>query len=73
MRPFVSVFGEAFKGGGSIVLTPNKERNLLVIDFHGDLGGILAIAKEEENQKRYRCAAVPGDKLVGPEGLEPPT
>ena len=56
-----------------IVLTPNKARDKLVIDLFGDLGGILAVAKEKENSMEYRCAAVPGVKLVGPEGLEPPT
>ena len=60
-----------------IVLTPEKGRDDLRIDLHGDLAGILSIA----SRKRARPGKAPDDNLSGPNkialvagvGFEPTT
>lgn len=60
-----------------VVLTPNATRDELVIDLHGDLAGILAVAesRQETKKKSLKTGTGRGPVLlvVGPEGLEPPT
>jgi hypothetical protein len=56
-----------------IVPVPNSDHSELQIDLHSDLAGILKIAK---NSKKSIASIAHGAlkvKLVGPEGLEPPT
>ena len=59
-----------------IVLTPNESRDGLVIDLHGDLAGILAIAETKPERKKSMKKRTDSNSVllvVGPEGLEPPT
>ncbi|GGB65156.1 recombinase family protein [Henriciella pelagia] len=60
-----------------VVLTPNSARDELVIDLHGDLAGILAVAESRQDTSRRAAKTGTGRSpvllVVGPEGLEPPT
>ena len=55
-----------------IVLKLNASKTALSIDLYGDLAGILGAAERNANLAAQPREAVPV-KLVGPEGLEPPT
>jgi len=60
-----------------VVLSPNETDDELVVDLYGDLAGILAVAESEAGQSAQsggirRLGGV-SSKMVGPEGLEPPT
>ena len=55
-----------------ITLTPNAAGDALVVDLHGDLAGILAIAANGGKPLPPHDPAL-SVKLVAEEGLEPPT
>ena len=56
-----------------IVLTPNEDGSDLQIDLHGDLAGIISIARKGEDPLETSDFETMVLKLVAEEGLEPPT
>ena len=56
-----------------ITLVPNEHRTELQIDLHGDLAGILKIAENSTKSMTQMAHGALKVKMVGPEGLEPPT
>ncbi len=57
--------------------SPNDARDGLIVDLHGDLAGILAIAEATpESQGRKKAMHTVGNTvlwMVGPAGFEPAT